>query len=124
MQRGRKSSSSNVIQIHRTSPRSIITVPSSLDKSERALFNEIVSTHGHLAAGDAPLIVAFVEARLKAAKLAKGKDVQSWERASRMALAIARSLRITPQAKVHPEAAGRKQPHGQVSYYDTPHDDD
>jgi hypothetical protein len=40
-----------------------------------------------------------------------------WERATRMQMALARSLRMTPQSRIDARAAGRQQPLSE-SYYD------
>jgi hypothetical protein len=102
--------------------------PSSLTKEQRVLFNEIVTSHRHLKAGDAPMVVSFVEARLITARLAKGKNIADWEKAARVMASLATKLRLTPQSSVDPHALSRKreQQMPRANVYDTglPDDDD
>jgi hypothetical protein len=45
----------------------------------------------------------------KAARLAKGKDdVLAFERVTRLGLALATKLRITPQSSIDPQTLGRR----------------
>ena len=108
MKPGRKGSFDSIVPIDAKSTRSRPTAPSSLTKAEAATFNELAAVNRHLTQTDAPLLAAFAQAVAKASKLAKAQDVQSWERACRVMLALARSLRLTPQSTTDPQAIGRR----------------
>jgi hypothetical protein len=61
---------------------------------------------------DAPLLGVYVQALLLSRRL--GRDVgrlADWERATRAAAMLARSLRLTPQARTDPKTVGRTRPH-------------
>ena len=118
MQRGRKSSSANIIALHPTPTRSRLTAPSSLAANERAVFVETVAQHPHLKPGDTAMIAAFAQAAVKTFKLAKQHDVQAWERSARVMISFATKLRLTPQSHTRAETLGRKRDQPTSSYYD------
>jgi len=81
-----------------------------LDAAERALFVQLVETNPHLDIGDIEVVADLVQAMIKARKLARktdAKSVKSWEITQRVVLSTLTKLRLTPQATVHPEKAGR-----------------
>ena len=129
VKRGPKSAAElNVVKLDLTNTRPKITPPSSLNAAEKALFNEVVRNNAHLLPGDALLIGAFVQALAKANKLAKKSDaasIASWEKVSRVMIALATKLRLTQQAKTHHITAGRAAANASpVSYYDRMDQDD
>jgi len=105
IQRGRKSSTSNVVPLQPT--RSRLTPPSILTAAERAIFIETAIQHSHLKPGDAMVLAAFAQASVRSFKLAKKEDTAAWEKSVRAMLALARSLRLTPISSARPEALGR-----------------
>ena len=93
------------------------------------MFADLAAHNRHLTATDAPLLAGYVQAVGKMHRLAKKSDVAEWERAARVALALGRSLRLTPQSTTDPQSIGRRRKDApQVSYYDRmklePDDDD
>jgi hypothetical protein len=98
----------NVVPLRGNARRSPLTPPAMLTKSERLLFIEIVSTNPHLVDADGPIVAAYSQAMVKTYRLAKKPDfIAEWEKAGRLTLALARSLRLTPQAAIDPQALGR-----------------
>jgi hypothetical protein len=124
MQRGRKSFSANVVAL-RPVPRAHLTPPSNLTSAERAIFTETAAQYPHLKPGDAMILAAFAQASVRSFALSKKNDTAAWERAVRAMLAIARSLRLTPQSHTRAEALGRKrdQATSTTSYYDRMRED-
>jgi hypothetical protein len=122
-QRGRKPNL-NVVELGVTTARPRPIAPSILTKAERQLFTETAAAHLHLVPGDAPLLALYVQGLVKVQRLAKKADVAAWEKAVRAVLSMATKLRITPQATVHPESAGRKRPQLPPSYYEVMPDDE
>jgi hypothetical protein len=119
--RGRKPSLT-VVPIELTGARLRLTAPLILTKGERALFAEAAAINPHLRPADAPLLALYAQALAKTYRLARQSDtaaVASWEKSARTTMALARSLRITAQAQVHPETAGRRRQIQQPSFYET-----
>lgn len=108
IQRGRKSSASNIVPLRPTPARTRLSPPATLNAAERALFNETAAQHTHLKPGDATILAAFAQASARSFKLAKGNDTKAWETAVRAALALARALRLTPISATRAETLGRK----------------
>jgi hypothetical protein len=88
-----------------TQPR--LTPPSSLTASERLEFAAIVSENQHLRRTDAMMLGLFVVTAAKAQKLARGKDVAAAEKAIKLSIALARSMRLTSQSVYDPKTIGR-----------------
>jgi hypothetical protein len=108
-QRGRKSAEALAINVSGEPPR--LTPPAGLNPKERAAFVELVNAADprHFRRSDAPMIVALVQATIKAREL--GRDpakTQDWERASRVMMALATKLRLTPQCRTRPESIARQ----------------
>lgn len=64
------------------------------------------------------LLAAFAQAASKTQRLAKKDDaasVKSWDQSCRAMMALARSLRATPQATTHHETAGRRRANGAIA---------
>lgn len=127
LQRGRKSTL-NLVALDATSPRSRLTAPAILTKAEAKLFNETAISNPHLRPADTQLLAAYAQALAKGYRLARLSDaaaVASWEKVMRVTLSIATKLRLTSQAQVRPEYAGRKRQSMQLpSYYSTAESDD
>ena len=120
LQRGRKSAA-NVVAVDAIASRPRLTAPKLLTKAEAALFNQTAAVNPHLRPADTALLAAYAQAMAKGYRLARQSDpaaVASWEKVMRVAMALATKLRITAQAQVHPESAGRKRPMVMPSYYD------
>jgi hypothetical protein len=125
LQRGRKSSASNVVSLRPTAARSRLTPPLPLSTAERAIFHHTATQHPHLKAGDAMVLTAFAQAAARSHKLAKRDDTIAWEKAVRAMLALARSLRLTQVSKTRAETLSRMDRRGAASsYYDEMGDDD
>ena len=116
-QRGRKSAA--VLNFPAVDgSRSRITAPASLTKVERSLFTELAADTPHLVQADAPLLASYAQAVLLSRKA--GRDlgrIGEWERATRAMMALARSLRLTPQSRTDSKTVARRQPAGS-SYYE------
>jgi hypothetical protein len=119
MQRGRKPTLT-VVPIELTGARPRLTAPSLLTKGEREIFAEAAAMNPHLRPADSALLAAYAQALAKSYSLAQQSDaIASWEKTTRVVIALARSLRITSKSQVHPEAAGRKRQSLPPSYYET-----
>jgi hypothetical protein len=94
--------------------------PASLRKAEAAIFAQVInacSPH-HFDERDLPLLISYVQATVMAHRMAGHPDKAAiWERATRLQMALATKLRITPQARMDRTLA-HLQPGNTVSYYD------
>jgi hypothetical protein len=108
MQRSRKSFASTIVPLDVTGSRPKLSPPSILSTVEQTLFTELANGNPHLAAPDAALLAGYVQALNRMHCLAKKTDIISWEKAARVAMALGRSLRLTPQSTVRPETVGRQ----------------
>jgi len=88
-----------------TSPRLI--PPASLSSDERLEFLAIADENSHLRRTDAPMLGCYVTAVTRVQKLARSKDVAAWEKAIKVMLALARSLRLTQQSCTDPKTLTR-----------------
>jgi hypothetical protein len=84
-----------------------LTPPASLTNSERLEFTAIVAENQHLRRTDAQMLALYVITVAKAAKLARLKDIGAAERATRVAISLARAMRLTQQAQRDPVTVGR-----------------
>src|SRR6516162_824157 len=107
MQRGRKSVASNLIALAPTDTRPRLNPPAILSTAEATLFEELAAANPHLGVSDVALLAAFTQAVIKTQRLAKKSDIAAWERAGRLALSLARSLRLTQQSISDAKTAGR-----------------
>ena len=108
-QRGRKSAD-NLVTFPVIERRSRLDPPRGLAKREREVFAELAAQAGHLKPCDAPLLGALVQSIILSRRLARDPArVSEWERATRMQVALTRSLRMTPQSRVDARAAGRQE---------------
>ena len=120
-QRGRISAAAasiqNVVALDVTGGSRRLTAPASLNKPEKALFNELVGSCDprHFVKSDLPLLVSFVQATLltrqSASKLSteNPKNAAVWERAVRVQALLATRLRLAPQARADPKTIARQQ---------------
>jgi len=106
--RGRKSAAAKLVALPTSGIRPKLTTPSCLTKAEASTFTELVRANAHLTVTDAPLLTSYVQALAMMHRLAKAKDVGEWERCGRMALALARALRLTPISTADPQTLGRR----------------
>jgi hypothetical protein len=108
-QRGRKSSASLLAFPAIEAPRPGPEPPSSLTKSERTLFIELAASAEHLRPSDGPLLASLVHAITLACRLARDPaKIAEWDKAARTQMALARSLRLTPQSRTDSRAVGRQ----------------
>jgi hypothetical protein len=92
--------------------------PTSLTKVEQSIFSELAANAPHLRAADVMLLASLAQATNLSRRTARDPSKAAvWERATRMQMALARSLRMTPQSRIDARAAGRQQPLSE-SYYD------
>jgi hypothetical protein len=109
-QRGRKSAA-NLVTFPAVQGRSRLNPPSSLNKAERLEFAELAVNAPHLKASDVPLLASLAQAIIVSRRAARDPSKAAvWERATRMQMALARSLRLTPQSRTDSRAIGRQQP--------------
>ena len=82
--------------------------PSSLTKVEQSIFSELAANAPHLRAADVMLLASLAQATNLSRRTARDPSKAAvWERATRMQMALSRSLRLTPQSRVDARAAGR-----------------
>ncbi len=94
-----------------------LKAPESLSTPERSIFEQIVKSveARHFQASDLPVLVSFVQvtaaclAQAKRAAQDPSKDsIAGWDKLLRTQLALARSLRLTTQARIDPLTIGRR----------------
>jgi hypothetical protein len=114
----RKSAASNIVSLAATTPRPVLTpIGLPLSKPERAFFDFVARTNNHLKVSDSPMVMLLAVSIVRAMK-ARSKGGETFEKELRAALAVARSLRVTVQATMHPITAGRRRAESGLSYYD------
>jgi hypothetical protein len=119
MKPGRKSSAANVVSLVSTNLRTVLTpIGSPLTKEEHTIFNHIVKEHNHLTQVDVPILQLFAASIVRAMK-ARREGNETFERESRAALALARSLRLTQQSARDPKTVARSRHGGSRSYYES-----
>ena len=109
-QRGRKSVDQLALRVVDGSQPQQLESPRGLTKAERSLFTEIAVSAPHLKQSDVPLLASFVQATLLARGSARPACIDTWERATRTQVALARSLRLTAQSRIDPQTLGRQRP--------------
>jgi hypothetical protein len=97
-QRGRRSAASNIVHLAASEPRPKLTPCKPLSKTEQKVFNLIVEENRHLRPIDTPLLTGYAVA---CAGMFTLKDPIAFDKISRVALALARSLEISPKARLH-----------------------
>ena len=113
LQRGRRSTASLValpVSVD-GSPRRL-EPPADLRADEKTLFLQLINaaTPHHFVETDKPLLISFCQATLLARGTAnKPTKIATWEKAVRAQMALARSLRLTPQSRTDPKTLARKQ---------------
>jgi hypothetical protein len=96
-----------------TGPQTPLSPVTPLDDLERSIFDATVLHHPHLRAADVVILTAFAQsaARVFGARAkgrARARDVAAaHDRDVRSMLALARSLRLTPQSCQEPKTVGR-----------------
>ena len=55
------------------------------------------------------MLCAYVQALLLTRKLIRTNAISDWEKASRVAMALATKLRLTVQSRIEPRGVGRQQ---------------
>jgi hypothetical protein len=85
-----------------------LTVPDFLKTAEKAIFIEQAALNPHLTAGDVPMLAAYAQAISNTHRLARSKDITAWEKTARVAMALARALRLTAISGVSPDRLARQ----------------
>ena len=117
MRPGRKSTA-NVLSLTTTTPRTVlIPIGPPLTTDERLFFDHVARCNHHLRPIDVPNLMLYVAAVVRSLK-ARSRHDETFEKEARTALAIARSLRLTPQSTTEPKTAGRRRDEAPRSYYD------
>jgi hypothetical protein len=109
-QRGKVSvAAASMIALDR--PPLFLQPPASLNAKEAVLFSEIVTSCAadHFRKSDLPMLCAYVQASLLSRKLIRTNAINDWEKASRIAMALATKLRLTVQSRIEPRGVGRQQ---------------
>ena len=115
-QRGRRSA--QVIALNFEQPR--LSPPAGLSAKERTLFNNIVAAvdPSHFRPSDIPLLYSYVQAILMTHRLARANKIDDWVKASRVALALATKLRVTPKSRIDAKTLGAQQlPDGRAPWH-------
>jgi len=118
MKPGRKTAADNIVSLAATRSRPVLTpIGLPLTKPERTFFDFIVRNSNHLVLSDTPNVMLLACAVVRAMK-ARNKNDGTFEKELRAALAVARSLRLTPQSTMQGVSAFRKRGEPGLSYYD------
>jgi hypothetical protein len=89
-----------------------------LTKEEKSYFDHVARNNRHLKPIDAPMVMLYAAAVVRAMK-ARRQDDEKFEKEARAALALARSLRLTPQSTMEPRTAARRRAEAAgTSYYE------
>ena len=93
--------------------------PSSLSKLERETFVELAAIASHLKPADVPTLASYAQCVVLCRKLGRNPDkADLWQKMVRVQMALARSLRMTPQSRTDSRTAGRRQADGPISHYE------
>ena len=101
MKPGRKSAAeleASVVKLASNAPRPRPTPPEILSTAEQSLFAELRAANKHLTATDVPMLTAYCQAITKTHRLGRSGKVADWERASRIMMALATKLKLSPQS--------------------------
>jgi hypothetical protein len=118
VQPGRKSAAASVIKLAATDARPKLTAPSCLTKPERIHFDQLVRANRYLTITDQAMLASYVQAMSKSHRLGRGEDTEGWERATRVMMALARTLRLTAISSTHPDKLSRQRRDARPSVID------
>src|SRR5262245_43583982 len=105
-QRGRKSrASTNIPMVN--GARAALNPPEFLSDAEADVFAELAASAPHLANSDGSLLASLAQATVLARTLHK-TDLEKWERAVRVQIALSTKLRLTAQARRSAEYMARR----------------
>jgi len=125
-QRGRLSSSNNVVPLATTRQR--VPPPDDLSATERKLFNKLTATCPHLVDSDFALLQSFVQATLLVRKHRHpntNDEAKLLHTACKIQVQLATKLRLAPQTRIGPKTTARRAASaGPTSAYDLLDDDD
>jgi hypothetical protein len=124
MKPGRPSAASlTVVPIDASRTRPKLIPLKRLNIRQRQTFNLVCAENPHLRPTDAPLVTAY---SLVVARFLSVSDVGDMEKLSRTIMALARTLRLTPQSRCDPKTVGRARPVNNKYAWDRaePDDDD
>jgi hypothetical protein len=113
----RPGANANVVPLNPSHTRVRLTPINSLTRNERKIFNHTAITNPHLKPADVLLLEGFSMAVCRTVA-AKRKNCQFWDTESRVMLAYATKLRLTPQSSVEPRTVARRRAELPPSYYD------
>jgi hypothetical protein len=84
--------------------------PRSLTKAEAEVFNELAGHAAHLRPSDTPTLASYAQSIVLCRKLGRNPDkADVWQKLTRVQMALARSLRLTPLSRTDTDsrAVGR-----------------
>ena len=84
-----------------------LSPPECLSTDERLLFTMLAKDNRHLRPSDSPMLACYCMTVTKVCKLARRADVAPWERAVKVLMALARTMRISQQAMRDPKTVAR-----------------
>jgi hypothetical protein len=96
----------NVRQFPGTDRQTPLTPIVRLNSLERSIFNLTVTRHRHLKPADVVLVTSFAKAAARVLKPSRLEDAAAIEKATRIMVLIARSLRLTPMNALDPRTVG------------------
>ena len=105
LQRGRKS----VFVDDGTVP---VKAPCGLNRAEKKLFDDMIASvdRRHFVKSDTPLLVSYVQATIIACQAARSPlQIGLFERAVKVQVMLARSLRLSPRTRIDGRKTGRLQ---------------
>jgi hypothetical protein len=83
------------------------------------VFVELASHATHLKPADAVMLASYAQSIVLCRKLGRDPNkADLWQKMVRAQMALARSLRMTPQSRTDSRAAGRRQDDGPISHYE------
>ena len=85
--------------------------PRSLTKAEAEVFNELAGHAAHLRPSDTPTLASYAQSIVLCRKLGRNPDkADVWQKLTRVQMALARSLRLTPLSRTDTDsrAVGRQ----------------
>ena len=89
-----------------------VRAPSGLNKAEKKVFDDMIASvdRRHFVESDTPLLVSYVQATIMACQAARSPlQIGLFERAVKVQVMLARSLRLSPRTRIDGRKAGRLQ---------------
>jgi hypothetical protein len=98
----------NVVKPATNPPSSRLNPPPILNDDERQLFVMLAAENTHLRRSDNPILAAYCMTATKVQELSRSDDVTSWEKALKMLVVLARTMRISQQSMRDPITVARQ----------------